>query len=185
MSDIMIRKRKRMREKEIKALSKNLQEIFGVPVFDEKDPVDMAESSDFNVIFVGQDILGLVYEGKPFPVSEICIRDRDILGLVYEDKPFLTIRGLLKYRPTAKAVTVDMGAVPFVTNGADVMGPGITDADESIAEGDLVWIKDIKNGVPLAIGKSLRSGADLKSKAGGKAIKTIHYVGDKLWKTGE
>ena len=91
----------------------------------------------------------------------------------------------MKYRPAARSVTVDMGAVPFVTNGADVMGPGITDADESIAEGDLVWIKDVKNGAPLAIGKALRSGAELKNKAGGKAIKTIHYVGDKLWKTGE
>ncbi len=163
MSDIMIRKRKRMREKEIKALSKNLQDLFGIPVFDERDAVDMAESSDFNVIFVGQDILGIVYDGKPF----------------------LTIRGILKYRPTARSVTVDMGAVPFVTNGADVMGPGITDADEAVAEGDLVWIKDIKNGAPLAIGVALRSGADLKTKAGGKAIKTIHYVGDKLWKSGE
>ena len=163
MTDIMIRKRKRMREKEIKALSKNLQEIFGVPVFDERDAVDMAESSDFNVIFVGQDIL----------------------GIVYEEKPFLPIRGLLKYRPEARSVTVDMGAVPFVTNGADVMGPGILDADDSVQEGDLVWIKDVKNGVPLAIGKALRSGTDLKSKAGGKAIKTIHFVGDKLWKSGE
>jgi PUA domain protein len=163
MADIMIRKRKRMREKEIKALSKDLQELFGVPVFDERDAVDMAESSDYNVIFVGQDIIGLVYEGKPF----------------------LTIRGILKYRPTARSVTVDMGAVPFVTNGADVMGPGITDVDDNIAEGDLVWIKDIKNGAPLAIGKALRSAEELKTKAGGKAIKTIHFVGDKLWKTGE
>ena len=163
MSDIMIRKRKRMREKEIKALSKDLRDLFEVPVFDERDPVDIAESSDYNVIFVGQDILGLIYEGKPF----------------------LTIRGLLKYRPERRSVTVDMGAVPFVTNGADVMGPGITDADDNIAEGDLVWIKDIKNGAPLAIGMSLRSAADLKSKAGGKAIKTIHFVGDKLWKSGE
>jgi len=163
MSDIMIRKRKRMREKEIKELSANLRDMLGVPVFDERDPVDMAESTDFNVIFVGQDIL----------------------GLVYQEKPFLTVRGILKYRPQARSVTVDMGAVPYVTNGADVMGPGITDADESIAEGDLVWIKDVKNGAPLAIGAALRSGADLKAKAGGKAIKTIHYVGDKLWKTGE
>ena len=163
MADIMIRKRKRMREKEIKALSKELRDIFEVPVFDEKDAVDLAESSDFNVIFVGPDIL----------------------GLIYEEKPFLTIRGILKYRPSNRSVTVDMGAVPFVTNGADVMGPGITDADESIQEGDLVWIKDIKNGAPLAIGKALRSGPALKQKEGGKAIKTIHFVGDKLWKSGE
>lgn len=163
MADIMIRKRKRMRSKEIKAMSKDLEEILGVPVFSEEDPVDMAESSDFNVIFVGQDILGIVSDGKPF----------------------LTVRGVLKYRPVNRFVTVDMGAVPFVVNGADVMGPGITDADEAIQEGDLVWIRDIKNQAPLAIGRALRSGAEMKEKSGGKAVKMVHYAGDKLWKTGE
>jgi PUA domain protein len=163
MADIMIRKRKRMRSKEIKALSVQLEESLGVPVFDGDDPVDMAESSEYNVIFVGPDILGLVYDGKPF----------------------LTIRGILKYRPEKKFVTVDMGAVPFVTNGADVMGPGITEADDSIQEGDLVWIRDARNSAPLAVGVALRSYDRLVSKEGGKAIKTIHFVGDKLWKTGE
>lgn len=163
MSDIMIRKRKRMRSKEVKALAKELEDSLGVPVFSEGDAVDMAESSDYNVIYVGPDILGMVYDGKPF----------------------LTVRGVLKYKPTLKHVTVDMGAVPFVTNGADVMGPGITDAEESIQEGDLVWIRDIKNGVPLAIGMALRSSEELRSKAPGKAIKSIHFAGDKLWKTGE
>ena len=66
MADIMIRKRKRMREKEVKALGGELSTMFGVPVFTEKDVVDMAESSDFDLIFVNNDILGLVYEGKPF-----------------------------------------------------------------------------------------------------------------------
>ena len=163
MADIMVRKRKRMREKEIKALKEQLQEIFGVETFGDKDAVDMAESSEYNLIFVNNDILGLVYEGKPF----------------------LTVRGLLKYKPEARAVTVDMGAVPFVTNGADIMGPGIVDADPNIKEGDLVWIRDIKNRVPLAVGMALRSGNSLKSKEKGKAIKAIHNVGDKLWKTGE
>ena len=163
MADIMIRKRKRMRSKEVKALAVDLERTLGVPVFDGDDPVDMAESSEYDVIFVGPDILGLVYDGKPF----------------------LTIRGILAYRPVKRAVTVDMGAVPFVTNGADVMGPGITDADADIQEGDLVWIRDVKNGQPLAVGAALRSGEALLSKQSGKAIKTIHFVGDKLWKTGE
>jgi len=163
MADIMVRKRKRMREKEIKALKEQLFEIFGVETFGDKDAVDMAESSEYNLIFVNNDILGLVYEGKPF----------------------LTVRGLLKYKPEARAVTVDMGAVPYVTNGADIMGPGIVDADLNIKEGDLVWIRDIKNRVPLAVGMALRSGNSLKSKEKGKAIKAIHNVGDKLWKTGE
>jgi PUA-domain protein len=163
MADILIRRRKRMRSKEIKVFSSDLEEILGVPVFKENDPVDMAESSEFNVLFVGNDILGIVYDGKPF----------------------LTVRGLMKYRPEKKFVTIDMGAVPFITNGADCMGPGITDADPSISEGDLVWIRDSKNKVPLAVGISERSGAELAEKKPGKAIKSLHYVGDKLWKTGE
>ena len=163
MADIMIRKRKRMRSKDVKSMSGELEEALGVPVFTEDDPVDMAESSDFNVIFVKGDILGMVVDGKPF----------------------LTVRGVLKYKPVKKFVTVDMGAVPFVTNGADIMGPGITDAEDSIQEGDLVWIRDVKNLVPLAIGVALRSAEEMKAKSGGKAIKSLHYVGDKLWKTGE
>lgn len=163
MADIMIRKRKRMRSKEVKALADEMESVFGVPLFTEADGVDMAESSDYQLVFVKGDILGLVYDGKPF----------------------LTVRGILKYRPQKRAVTVDMGAVRFVTNGADVMGPGITDADPEISEGDLVWIKDANNGAPLAVGVALRSGEAMLQKESGKAIKTIHFVGDKLWKTGE
>ena len=62
MADIMIRKRKRMRSKEVKALAKEIEDVMGVPVFSEEDGVDMAESTDYNLIFVKSDILGLVYE---------------------------------------------------------------------------------------------------------------------------
>ncbi|MDR1954795.1 MAG: RNA-binding protein [Candidatus Methanoplasma sp.] len=163
MADIRIRKRKRMRNKEIKAISAQLEEALGVPVFTEDDPVDFAESSDFDLLFVGGDILGLVYEGVPF----------------------LTVRGIIKYRPLKRYATVDMGAVPFITNGADCMGPGIVEADPSISAGDLVWIRDIKNKVPIAVGVSERNGAELIEKMPGKAIRCIHNVGDKLWKSGE
>jgi PUA domain protein len=134
-----------------------------VPVFTEDDPVDFAESSDFDLLFVDGDILGLVLGGRPF----------------------LTVRGVMKYRPVKRYVTVDMGAVPFITNGADCMGPGIVEADLSIGAGDLVWIRDTKNGMPLAVGVSERSGSELMQKGPGKAVRNIHSVGDKLWKTGE
>jgi len=163
MADIRVRKRKRMRGKEIKAMSYELEEILGTPVFTEDDTVDIAESSEFDLLFVDNDILGLVIAGKPF----------------------LTVRGVIKYKPVKRFVTVDMGAVPFITNGADCMGPGIVEADASICAGDLVWIRDEKNKVPLAIGISERSGPELTRKDAGKAIKNIHNVGDKLWKTGE
>ena len=163
MADIRIKKRKRMREKDAKALALSLSETVGVPVFSENEPVDTAESTDYGLIFAGGEIV----------------------GIIYEEKPFLTIRGILKYKPTKRFVTVDMGAVPFISNGADAMGPGITDADPEIEEGDMVWIRDIKNEVPLGIGVALRPASGLLAKEPGKAVKTIHYVGDKLWKTGE
>ncbi len=152
-----------MRDKDVRALAQQMEEACGAPVFVPADGVDMAESSDFDLIFVKSDILGLVKDGKPV----------------------LPVRGVLRYHPTKRYVTVDMGAVPYVTNGADVMGPGITEADPDIAEGDLVWIRDIRNNAPLAIGVALRSGTELIDKLPGKAVKTIHYVGDRLWKTGE
>jgi PUA domain protein len=163
MADIRIRKRKRMRSKEIKAISSELEGMLGVPVFSEDDTVDIAESTEFDVLFVGNDILGLVSEGRPF----------------------LTVRGVIRYKPSKRYVTVDMGAVPFITNGADCMGPGIVEADSTISAGDFVWIRDEKNKVPLAVGISERSGEELAQKKAGKAIRTINNVGDKLWKTGE
>lgn len=163
MAEIRIRKRKRMRSKEIKAMSEDLEAVLGAPVFGEDDPVDLAEGPDFNLIFVGNDIL----------------------GLVYEDKPFLTVRGLQKYRPPMRYVTVDMGAVKFVTNGANVMGPGITEAADGISVGDLVWIRDERNKVPLAVGIALRDSEGIRAKEKGLAIQMLHYVGDKLWKAGE
>ncbi|MBE6527065.1 MAG: RNA-binding protein [Thermoplasmata archaeon] len=163
MAEIRIRKRKRLRNKEAKALADEISAIVGVPVFDGDEPIDRAESPDFDLIYVGNDILGM------------------IVG----DKPFLTLRGVLRYEPVKRYVTIDMGAVPYIANGADCMGPGIVEADPEIAEGDFVWIRDINNKRPLAVGISQRSGEELSKKLPGKAIKTLNTVGDKLWKAGE
>ncbi|AGI47462.1 putative RNA-binding protein (contains PUA domain) [Thermoplasmatales archaeon BRNA1] len=163
MADIRVRKRKRLRNKEAKALADAISADIGVPVFGDDEPVDRAESSEYDLIFVGNDIL----------------------GLIINEKPMLTLRGVLKYLPQKRFVTVDMGAVPFIANGADCMGPGIVDADPEIKEGDFVWIRDIKNLRPLAVGISSRSGTELLEKKTGKAIKTLNSVGDKLWKAGE
>ena len=163
MADIRVRKRKRLRSKDAKALGDAISEDIGVPVFGGDDPVDRAESPDFDLIFVGNEILGI------------------IVG----DKPMLSLRGVLKYEPEKRFVTVDMGAVPFIANGADCMGPGIIDADPDIREGDFVWIRDINNRRPLAVGIALRPGTELVLKKPGKAIKTLNSVGDRLWKAGD
>ncbi len=82
---------------------------------------------------------------------------------------------------TFKSITVDMGAVKFVTNGADVMRPGIKEIEDGIQKGELILVKEIGHGKVLAIGEALLSSDEMKALEKGKAIKNIHYVGDKLW----
>jgi PUA-domain protein len=160
MSELRVRKRRRLREKEIKAMSEEISFKAGIEVFGLQDTVDLAESAEYDVIFVNNEIDAFVQNGRPF----------------------LTIRGLLKYPATRSLATVDMGAIKFVINGADVMGPGIVEADEGIQPGDYVWVRDEKNKRPLAVGTALVTGAEMRAKKPGKAIKSIIYVGDKLWK---
>jgi len=160
MSELRVRKRRRLREKEIKAMSEEVASKVGAEVFGLDDTVDIAESSEFEVIFVNNEIDAFLQNGRPF----------------------LTIRGLLRYPCTKSYATVDMGAIKFVINGADVMGPGIVEADGGIQPGDYVWVRDEKNKKPLAVGTALVTGSEMRAKKPGKAIKSILYVGDKLWK---
>lgn len=81
-----------------------------------------------------------------------------------------------------KTITIDMGAVKFVANGADIMRPGITNIDSEIQEDEFIAIIDEKNKVVIAIGKALLCGQEIKEQKTGKSIKSIHYVGDLLWK---
>jgi PUA domain protein len=60
------------------------------------------------------------------------------------------------------------------------MCPGIVSADPDIKAGDPVIIVEETHNKPLAIGTAIISGADMKASSG-KAIKSVHYVGDKLW----
>lgn len=90
---------------------------------------------------------------------------------------------LLLDRSLLKSVTVDMGAVRFVTNGADIMRPGITKVEEGIEKGDLVVVLDETHAKPLAVCETLFSGEELMSMASGKVLKNLHYVGDKVWNT--
>lgn len=80
------------------------------------------------------------------------------------------------------SVLVDMGAIPYVCNGADVMSPGITDIDGEFGEGDLVIVRDERHRKALAVGLALVKSGDMREMPKGKAVKSIHYVGDKLWK---
>jgi len=80
------------------------------------------------------------------------------------------------------SVVVDMGAVPYVCNGADVMAPGIKEMPDAFEEGALVVVRDVAHRKALSVGKALKSSAEIEASRKGKVIRNLHYVGDKIWK---
>jgi len=54
-----------------------------------------------------------------------------------------------------------------------------------VGPGDSVRIRDERNLRPLAIGETLLSGADMVARDHGKAVRSIHHVGDELWRVDE
>jgi PUA domain protein len=80
------------------------------------------------------------------------------------------------------SVSVDKGAIPYVTNGAHVMRPGITNIDGSIKKGDLVKIQDSIHNRVLAIGRALYDADEIKRLKTGRVIENIHTIKDKIWK---
>ena len=108
--------------------------------------------------------------------------DQVPIAMDINDHVMMTLRGLLKFHPSNRFVTVDMGAVRFVTNGADIMAPGIVDADIQIEKDMPVWIRDEQHHKPIAIGVALMNGEEMIDAVSGKAVKMIHYIGDPIWK---
>lgn len=94
--------------------------------------------------------------------------------------PFLTVRGANEYPPEQNVVTVDAGAISFVSDGADVMRPGIVEADEQIQAGELVVIEEETHGKALAVGRARVVGDEMVGDQG-KVVDTIHHVGDDLY----
>lgn len=80
-----------------------------------------------------------------------------------------------------KSVAVDMGAIQFVTSGADIFRPGIKLIDESIQKDEVIAIVDERHNKPLAVGIAMMNGFDMKAIDKGKVIKNLHYVGDRIW----
>lgn len=131
--------------------------------------------------------LGVSIDGDSFELVEladaafdIVLVDGEPFVFYTDDEPFLTVRGANEHPPESGIVTVDAGAISFVSNGADVMRPGITDADESIEAGDLVAIAEETHGKVLAIGRALVDGDEMVGDSG-KVVDSIHHVGDELY----
>ena len=154
-----IKSRNVLRKTYEKALIHDISEAFGDATAFANRKLEEVVTDEQEFIFVDGEPLLFKIEGKIFP----------------------TVKGALKLNPERRRVVVDPGAVKFVINGADVMGPGIVEADPQIKDGDLVIVVEKAHGKALAIGRALMAGNEMAGKKG-KAIKSIHYVGDELWK---
>jgi PUA domain protein len=103
--------------------------------------------------------------------------------IMFKTNEFLPFLGFTEFIHSAPKITVDMGAIPFVCKGANVMAPGIRHIEGEFSKGDLLVIIDEKYGKPLALGESLLDAPLFRETKSGSVIKTLHYVSDKYWNT--
>jgi PUA domain protein len=159
----MYKKYKRyfLKAKEAKALLKeaseklkiSLEKTFGTDV-----RIELAETDSAEIILIN---------GKP-----LLFKAGDNIF------PTLVFKELLASAPK---VVVDMGAIPHICNGADVMAPGIVRFEGSFNKGELVFVVDEKHGKPIALGEIAYSDAEVTKIKHGAVVKNIHFVGDKIW----
>ena len=131
---------------------------------------------------LGVDLDGDSYERVEFTDvdREVVLVDGDPLVASFDGDLFLTVRGANEYPPKNHVVTVDSGAISFVSDGANVMRPGITEATDDIEPGDLVVIVEETHSKALAIGRAEADGDDMVGDSG-KVVESLHHVGDDLY----
>ncbi|WP_380680760.1 RNA-binding protein [Salinigranum sp. GCM10025319] len=130
----------------------------------------------------GVDLAGDAFEKVELSGTrfDVVLVDGSPAVMFVDGEPSLTVMGANDHPPTEHVVTVDSGAVSFVSGGADVMRPGIVEADPDIAEGDLVAIKEETHGKVLAVGRALVPGSEMLGDSG-KVVESVHHVGDDLF----
>ncbi len=158
-----IKKRHDMKSQQIKALKKKVEEELG------KEFSSLLEGTRYEICTTDTGTNLILVDGAP-----VFLEKKTLFPTL---KAFLNI----DCRTLERHATVDMGAVPYVTNGADIMRPGVTDINESVEPGDFLVVTEERHGRPLAIGEALYSGRNIKKMEQGKVIVNVHYVGDKMW----
>lgn len=134
--------------------------------------------------------LGLNIDSLVDAKANVEVVDADFGDLLLIDGKPLLFRTAEVVFPTLMAeaivsrlpkVVVDMGAVRFVCNGADIMAPGVVRYEGEFEVGNVVVVVDEKHGKPLALGESLYSSAEARAVRQGPVVKSRHCVSDKIW----
>lgn len=158
-----IKRRFPLKESERKRLLRKLLEKFGFDVgriFGDRPQIEVIETVGGDGVFI--------MNGRPLLIK---VGEDIIPTLMFDD--------LISHLPK---VIVDMGAVPHVCNGADIMAPGIVRIDGEFREGDYAAVLDERHCKAIAIVKALLNSENAKSLKHGKIFKNLHYVGDIYWK---
>lgn len=154
-----LKRRHFLKRSEVKKLSEELHQSLRAAILLEDVEVAFTQDDDEIYFHRGQPLLIRKKGGRLFP----------------------SLKSLLDGLFALPEVVVDMGAVPHVTNGADVMLPGIRTVNGSVRAGSLVVVVDEKHGKPIAVGESLLDAEAIKAGGKGKAVRNLHWIGDDYW----
>jgi len=161
-----IKQRHFIKSSEIKTLkediSKNYDEKFVNQIFPKKCSVEVINTEAGDILYAIDNKLKLWKSKEGYlPVLTILLDEKNKVDL--------------------KTIAVDKGAIRFVTNGADIMRPGIRKIDPTIKKEDIVRIADETHDRTLAVGKALFNAQEMMSLKEGKVVRNLHTIQDSVW----
>lgn len=147
-----------LKDRDAKPLIEDLRRLPNQQSLTHKARVEIENVKDSEIVFVDGVAIAFRKKGELIPV--------------------LTNKMALDSMPR---IVVDMGAVPHVAGGADIMAPGIREITDSVSEKHLLVVVDEKHGKYLAVGRALLDAGAMRGTRHGKVVTNVHYVGDLIW----
>ncbi|HJJ46824.1 MAG TPA: RNA-binding protein [Methanocorpusculum sp.] len=161
MAEIVIKKRHAIKKGQLFSLMKKLSDNIGKGAELYSAPmIEIAETtSKFNIYLIDK---------KPLLIER-------------DDWVFPTLHGAVLRPFKGRRIVVDMGAIPYLINGADIMRPGIISVTDDVRADLPALAVDESHDKPLAVVIPSYDAEGIRALEKGKAAKNIHYVGDELW----
>ena len=161
-SELIVKKRRPINKKEARSIKEGILSTHNLELPISAGKFEIGKTDNFDVL----------------------ISKGNIIALIDNNLVHLAVRGLLINSVERGWVQGDMGAVPYVCNGANTMSAGSNDVSPEVVKGQHVWIREENHHKPLAVGVALMDAKEMLMSEKGKAIKSLHYIGDKIWNYG-